>query len=61
VRIARPEYRAFRAGDVRHSLADISAIRAGLGFAPACDVRRGLHETIAWYLADQRRRRDTGG
>lgn len=31
-----------RPGDVRHSLADISAIRRALGYIPAWEVRRGL-------------------
>jgi UDP-N-acetylglucosamine 4-epimerase len=55
---AKPEYREFRAGDVRHSLADISAARSELGFAPTHDVRRGMAETIAWYIADHQKRAD---
>lgn len=55
VKTAKPEYRDFRAGDVRHSLADISAARNDLGFAPTHDVRRGMEETIAWYVADYRK------
>lgn len=31
-----------RPGDIRHSLADIGAIRRALGYAPAWSVRRGL-------------------
>ncbi len=56
VRSARPTFRDFRAGDVRHSLADVSAARAELGFAPTHDVQQGMKETIAWYLADYRKR-----
>jgi len=56
VRSARPTYRDFRAGDVRHSLADVSAVKADLGFSPTHDVHRGMRETIAWYLADYRKR-----
>lgn len=56
VKSARPTYREFRAGDVRHSLADISAAQADLGFAPTHNVQRGMKETIAWYLADYRKR-----
>jgi UDP-N-acetylglucosamine/UDP-N-acetylgalactosamine 4-epimerase len=56
VRAARPVYRDFRAGDVRHSLADISAARRDLGYAPTHDVHRGMAETIAWYVADYQRR-----
>ncbi|MBA4115779.1 MAG: NAD-dependent epimerase/dehydratase family protein [Rubrobacter sp.] len=47
---AKPIYRDFRAGDVRHSLADISKARELLGYEPAHSVRDGLAETMAWYL-----------
>ncbi len=57
VKAAQPTYREFRAGDVRHSLAEISAVKAELGFAPTHDVQRGMNETIAWYLADYQSRR----
>ncbi|MGH7332845.1 MAG: NAD-dependent epimerase/dehydratase family protein [Candidatus Rokuibacteriota bacterium] len=35
-------YAPARAGDIRHSQADISAIAAELGFTPQWDVKRGL-------------------
>ena len=38
-----------RAGDIRHSAADISKIEAALGYRPRFDFRRGLERTIAWY------------
>lgn len=40
-----------RAGDVRHSLADISLARQQLGYAPAYDIREGMKETISWYVS----------
>ena len=43
-------HRDFRAGDVRHSLADISKARALLGYEPEYDVRRGLKEAGEWYF-----------
>ena len=46
---APPMYRDFRAGDVRHSLADISNARTKLGYAPAHSVRQGLREAVPWY------------
>lgn len=46
---AQPRYRDFRAGDVRHSLADISRIRTTIGYDPAYDVRQGLAEAGTWY------------
>lgn len=60
VTAARPAYREFRAGDVRHSLADVSAAKLELGFAPTHDVPRGMQETIAWYVADYRKRSKQG-
>ncbi len=45
-----PVYRDFRAGDVRHSLADISRAQTMLGYAPAYDVRRGLALAGKWYV-----------
>ena len=45
-----PRYRDFRPGDVRHSLADISAARRALGYAPTHSVREGVDETLAWYV-----------
>lgn len=46
---ARPAYRDFRAGDVRHSLADLTKSRTLLGYAPQYDVRTGLEQAGAWY------------
>lgn len=46
---AKPEYRDFRAGDVRHSLADISRANTLLGYAPTYDVRQGLRLAGDWY------------
>ena len=38
-----------RPGDVRDSLADISAARDAFGYNPEYTLERGLEETIAWY------------
>jgi len=35
-------------GDVRHTAADTSAARDGLGFCPRVDVREGLRREIEW-------------
>ena len=43
------DYREPRAGDVRHSLADISRARDLLGFEPRIDLRTGLQHTIDWW------------
>lgn len=46
------EYRAFRAGDVMHSLANIDAARRLLGYSPTHSVAEGLRQTAAWYAAN---------
>lgn len=38
-----------RAGDVKHSLADISRARELLGYKPLVDLRTGLERTISWW------------
>lgn len=45
-----PEYRDFRVGDVRHSLADISLAREFLGYEPQIAVREGIKNTVNWFL-----------
>jgi UDP-glucose 4-epimerase len=40
-----------RAGDVRHTLADISFARERLGFKPTVDFREGLRRTVAAFPA----------
>jgi UDP-N-acetylglucosamine/UDP-N-acetylgalactosamine 4-epimerase len=47
----RPSYRDFRAGDVRHSLADVSKAKALLGYQPSHRIEKGLTEAMEWYLA----------
>ena len=39
-----------RAGDVRHSLADIGKAKRLLGYAPTHDLRAGLREAMPWYI-----------
>jgi len=43
------DYREPRAGDVKHSLADISRARSLLGFEPQVNLRTGLQLTIDWW------------
>jgi len=43
------DYEAARAGDVKHSLADITRARDLLGFEPRVDLRTGLELTIDWW------------
>jgi UDP-N-acetylglucosamine 4-epimerase len=46
----KPSYRDFRAGDVRHSLADISKARELLGYVPSHGIGEGLVEAMDWYV-----------
>jgi len=43
------DYQEPRAGDVKHSLADITRARELLGFEPRVDLRSGLQFTIDWW------------
>jgi len=43
------EYREPRAGDVRHSLADITRARELLGYEPQTSLEEGLRLTIDWW------------
>lgn len=44
-----PLHEAPRAGDVRHSRADISAARRDLGYDPSVSFEEGLERTLRWY------------
>jgi UDP-N-acetylglucosamine 4-epimerase len=48
---ARPKHADFRAGDVRHSLADIGRAAELLGYAPTHGAREGLREAVAWFAS----------
>ncbi|MDA9079002.1 NAD-dependent epimerase/dehydratase family protein [Gammaproteobacteria bacterium] len=45
-----PVYRDFRAGDVRHSQADITKAKTLLGYNPSHTAKEGLNEAMAWYI-----------
>ena len=47
---ASPEFRDFRAGDVRHSLADIGKAAALIGYNPTHRIDEGLKEAMDWYV-----------
>ena len=44
-------HREARAGDVRHSLADIGAARSAFGYDPKVGWDEGLRDTLRWYQA----------
>jgi UDP-glucose 4-epimerase len=43
------QYNPPRAGDVRHSQADITRAKEILGYQPTVDIREGLRRTLEWY------------
>jgi UDP-N-acetylglucosamine 4-epimerase len=47
---SNPVHRDFRAGDVRHSLADISKAVSILGYIPTHRIGQGLELAMPWYL-----------
>jgi UDP-glucose 4-epimerase len=42
-------YEPERAGDIKHSLADISLAETLIGYRPKVDLREGLMRTVEWY------------
>lgn len=49
LRDAKPLHREFRAGDVRHSLADIGKAATLLGYTPTHHIGKGLELAMQWY------------
>jgi UDP-N-acetylglucosamine 4-epimerase len=47
----RPVYRDFRAGDVRHSQADIRKAEQRLGYVPRFRICQGVEVATPWYIA----------
>ncbi|MTI92213.1 MAG: Vi polysaccharide biosynthesis UDP-N-acetylglucosaminuronic acid C-4 epimerase TviC [Pseudomonas stutzeri] len=45
-----PVYRDFRAGDVRHSQADIAKAQRLLGYDPEFDINSGIDQAMPWYV-----------
>jgi UDP-N-acetylglucosamine 4-epimerase len=50
LREVQPIYREFRAGDVQHSLADISKAINLLSYQPTHNTSEGLTEALEWYI-----------
>ena len=47
---SQPVYRDFRAGDVRHSQADISKAQTKIGYKPSHNISEGLVVALNWYV-----------
>jgi UDP-N-acetylglucosamine 4-epimerase len=45
-----PVYKPFRAGDVRHSQADVSKAEQLLSYAPLIDLKAGMTKALPWYV-----------
>jgi len=50
---AEPLHRDFRAGDVRHSQADIGKAQHFLGYAPTHCIAAGIRQAMPWYVAQK--------
>lgn len=46
----RPVYRDFRAGDVRHSQANIDKAISKLGYSPSYSIKTGIEKVMPWYI-----------
>lgn len=46
----QPNYRDFRAGDVRHSQADVSKANNLLGYMPSSNISQGIGLAMPWYV-----------
>lgn len=46
----QPIYEGFRAGDVRHSQADINKAKSRLGYCPQIAIQQGLKIAMPWYV-----------
>jgi len=49
----QPEFGPFRAGDVRHSQADVGRISEVLGYASTHNLAEGLQAYLPWYLKNR--------
>ena len=43
----------YRAGDIRHCFADISAAREFLGYRPSVNLKAGIEELVSWIESQQ--------
>jgi len=46
----QPIFRDFRAGDVRHSQADIGRAKKQLGYFPLHSIQGGVEQAMPWYI-----------
>jgi nucleoside-diphosphate-sugar epimerase len=51
----RPVYEPERAGDLKHSFADLGRVESMLDYRPIVDFRTGLEQTVRWYQKEASR------
>ncbi|TSA30913.1 MAG: NAD-dependent epimerase/dehydratase family protein, partial [Verrucomicrobiaceae bacterium] len=51
----RPNFGPARPGDILHSMADVSAAEAEIGFRAQCDLETSLRETLEWFASNRPR------
>jgi nucleoside-diphosphate-sugar epimerase len=56
---ATPLYGPPRAGDIQHSLADITRATQELSYQPKAHFHEGLKKTVAWYLEEKQKKEVT--
>lgn len=49
------KYREFRAGDVRHSQADINKAKNNLGYKPMFNIKKGIEKAMPWYITHSKK------
>jgi UDP-glucose 4-epimerase len=47
--LGEPVHEAPRAGDVKHSMADLRLVESAIGYRPITSFEEGLRQTMAWY------------
>ena len=47
-----PVYKDFRAGDIRHSQADIKKAQTLVGYQPEYSIYKGINEAMDWYISN---------
>ena len=58
LQLAKPTYRDFRVGDVRHSQADIGKAQRLLGYSPRFALSAGIAQAMPWYTRILARREE---
>lgn len=52
IAVSEPAYREFRAGDVRHSQANVAKAEQLLSYVPTHTIQQGIAKALPWYVAN---------